>query len=253
MKTLVKLFVLAGVVLLILGVVAWKVPAAWVLSQVNWSGKNIHYGRFTGTLWQGGVEQLERNDVMLGDVGWDFKTINGLTPLATTWRVDGKGLDYELSVFVDIEGLQARQLRYVQGHIPATWVDLSGVAPLVFLTGRFELDLDRTALTGFTGRLATGTIRWVDAGLSGLLQESLGTVLMQVSSEKGFTIAKIQSEEGADIMISGDVRFNAAQYRTNLLLQAVPDKQYVIEELAHLGTVLEDGSLQLTLSGNMSR
>ena len=102
MKTLVKLFVLAGVVLLILGVVAWKVPAAWMLNQVNWSGKNIHYARFTGTLWQGGVEQLERKDVMLGDVEWDFMTVNGLAPLATTWRVDGKGLDYELSVFVDI-------------------------------------------------------------------------------------------------------------------------------------------------------
>lgn len=85
------------------------------------------------------------------------------------------------------------------------------------------------------------------------MEESLGTVLMQLSSEKGFTIIKIQSEEGADIMISGDVRFNAAQYRTNLLLQAVEEKQYVIEELAHLGTVLENGSLELTLSGNMPR
>jgi hypothetical protein len=54
-------------------------------------------------------------------------------------------------------------------------------------------------------------------------------------------------------MISGDVRFNAAQYRTNLLLRAAHEKLYVIEELAHLGTVLEDGSLELTLSGKMPR
>jgi hypothetical protein len=253
MKTLVKLFVFFGVVLLIVGFAVWKIPAAWVLNQVNWSRQNTDYARFTGTLWQGGVEQLVRNDVMLGDVQWDFKTINGLTPPATTWRVEGKGLDYEMSVFVDFEGQQASELRYVQGYIPAAWVDLSSVVPLVFLSGRFELDLDRAALTGYTGRLATGTIRWTDAGLTGLLEESLGTVLMQLSSEKGFTIANIQPEEGADIMISGDVRFNAAQYRTNLLLQAVEDKQYVIEELAHLGTVLENGTLELTLSGNMPR
>jgi hypothetical protein len=36
-------------------------------------------------------------------------------------------------------------------------------------------------------------------------------------------------------------------------LQAVEEKQYAIEELAHLGTVLENGSLELTLSGNMPR
>jgi hypothetical protein len=89
--------------------------------------------------------------------------------------------------------------------------------------------------------------------MSGLVEESLGTVFMQLSSEKGFTIVDIQSQEGADIMISGDVRFNAAQYRTNLLLRAAHEKLYVIEELAHLGTVLEDGSLELTLSGKMPR
>jgi hypothetical protein len=253
MKALVKLFVFAGIVLLIAGVVAWKLPAAWVLSQVNWHGQDIHYARITGTLWQGGVEQLERNDVLLGDVQWDFMTVNGLTPPATTWRVDGKGLDYEMSAFVDFEGQQATELRYMQGYIPAAWVDLSGAVPLVFLTGRFEIDLDRAALTGYTGRLATGTVSWTDAGMSGLVEESLGTVFMQLSSEKGFTIVDIQSEEGANIMISGDVRFNAAQYRTNLLLRAAHEKQYVIEELAHLGTVLEDGSLELTLSGKMPR
>jgi hypothetical protein len=253
MRALVKLFVFLGLVLLIAGFVAWKVPAAWILNQVNWSGQNIQYSRVTGTLWQGGVEQVLRNDVMLGDVKWDFMTFNDLTPLSTTWRLDGKGLDYEMSAYVDFEGTQATELRYVQGSIPASWVDLSGAASLVFLTGRFHMDLDRAALTGYTGRLATGTVNWNDAGLSGLVEEPLGSVLLQLSSEKGFTIANIQSEEGSDIMISGDVRFNAAQYRTNLLVRAVDEKQYVIEELAHLGTVLEDGSLELNLAGKMPR
>lgn len=253
MKALVKLFVFAGLILLVAGVVVWKIPAAWVLSQVNWSNHDVYYARITGTLWQGGIEQFVRNDVVLGDIKWDFMTVNGLAPPSTTWRVEGKGLDYDMHAFVDFEGQQAMQLRYVQGQIPAAWVDLSNAAPLVFLTGRFEMDLDRTALTGHIGRLASGTIRWTDAGLSGLVEESLGTVLLRLSSEKGFTLADIQSDEGSEIMISGDIRFNAAQYRTNLILQATEEKHYVIEELAHLGTVREDGSLELALSGNMPR
>lgn len=251
MKALIKLFVFAGILLLIAGVVLWKVPASWLLSQVNWASRDIHYARFTGTLWQGSVEQLVRNDLLLGDLKWDFMTVNSLAPFSTTWRVEGKGLDYEMSVYIDFEGKQPVRLRYVQGQIPAAWLDLSEAAPLVFLAGRFELDLDQAALTGYPGRLAEGTVRWTDAGLSGLVEESLGTILMRLSSEKGFTIADIQSDEFANISITGDVRFNAAQYRTNLLVKAPPENQIVIEELTHLGTILEDGSLELTLSGNM--
>jgi len=253
MKALVKIFVFVGLILLVAGVLAWKAPAAWVLSRIHWSGQDIHYARITGTLWQGGVEQLIWGELMLGDVKWDFLTLNDPTKPATTWRVNGKGLDYEMSAFVDFEGQKAKGMRFVQGHIPAAWVDLSKAAPLVFLGGRFDLDLDYAALSGYTGRLASGTIRWSDAGLTGLVEESLGSVIVQLRSEKGFTIADIQSEQPADIMISGDLRFNAAQYRTNLVLTTTPEKQYVVQELAHLGTVLPDGSLELTLSGNMPR
>ena len=251
MKTLIKIFVFVGLLLLLAGVAAWKMPAAWVLSQVNWSRQDIHYARITGSLWQGSVEQLVRKDLLLGDIKWDFMTVDGISPPATTWRLDGKGLDYEMSAFVDFEGREAKGLKYVQGHVPAAWVDLSKTANLLSLTGRLELDLDHAALSGYAGRNASGTIRWVDAGLSGLVEESLGAVLIELSNEKGFTIADIQSEEPADILISGEVRFNAVQYKTNLILKTTPEKQYVVEELAHLGTVLPDGSLELTLSGNM--
>jgi hypothetical protein len=113
-------------------------------------------------------------------------------------------------------------------------------------------------MTGYMGRLASGTIYWRDAGLSGLVEESLGTVIVQLSSERGFTVADIQTDvtEDApktDIEISGEVKYNSAQYIAKLLLAATEDKQYVIEELSHLGTVLPDGSLELELSGKMPR
>ena len=253
MKALVKIFVFVGLILLVAGVVAWKTPAAWVMSQVNRPSQDVQYARVTGTLWKGGVEQLVWHDLMLGDVQWGFLTFNDPAKIATTWKVDGKGLDYEMSAFVDFEGQKANGMRFVQGFFPAAWIDLSKVVPLVLLTGRLDLDLDRAALSGYTGRLASGTIRWNDAGLSGLVEESLGSVIIQLSSQGGFTVADIQSEVPAEIMISGDLRFNADQYKTDLVLTAAPEKQYVVQELAHLGTVLPDGSLELTLSGKMPR
>lgn len=253
MKFLIKLFVVAGLVALLVGVAAWQVPASWVLDRLNWSKQGISIARINGTLWQGGAEQVRRKDLILGDINWDFQTINTLRPLATTWRVEGKGLDYELSLFADVEGRQAQDLRFVQGFIPAGWIDLSKAAPLLFLTGRFNIDLDHASPIGNASRLASGTIRWTDAGLSGLVDEPLGTILIELRFEDRFTIADIQSEAGADTMISGDVKFNGAQYRASLILRTTEEKQYLVEQMAHLGTVMPDGSLELKLSGSMPR
>jgi len=258
MKTIVKLFVFAGLVLLIVGVVAWKIPASWVLGQVNWASKDIRYARVTGTLWEGKMEQLNRHDLMLGDVNWDFQTINNLSPFETTWKVNGKGLDYEMNFFLDFEGSRAVSMRYVMGSVPAGWLGLTRAVPGLFLTGHFDIDLDTVATTGYPGRLASGTVHWRDAGLSGLVEESLGTVILELSSERGFTIADIQTDQTEDapkteIIISGEVKYNSAQYMTDLLIAATPGKQYVIEQLSHLGTVRPDGSLQLELSGTMPR
>ena len=258
MKTIVKLFVFAGLVLLIAGVIVWKIPASWVLGQVNWSSKDIRYARVTGSLWEGKMEQLDWHDVMLGDVNWDFQTLNDFSPIETTWKIDGKGLDYEMNFFLDFEGSRAVTMRYVTGSVPAGWLALTRAVPGVFLTGRFDIDLDTAATTGYPGRLASGTVRWPDAGISGLVEESLGTVILELRSERGFTIADIQTDQTEDapkteIIIAGEVKYNSAQYMTDLLITATPGKQYVIEQLSHLGTVLPDGSLQLELSGTMPR
>ncbi len=253
MKFLTKLIVFTGLLLLLLGVVTWKFPAGWILDRFNWSAQDISYDRISGTLWQGSAEAVQRRDLLLGNIMWDFQTINQLFPPVTTWKVEGTGLDYKLSFFADIEGREPYRLRLVQGFIPAGWIDLSKVAPLLFLTGRFNIDLDHASPTGDATQLASGTIRWTDAGLSGLVDESLGTILIQLRQENRFTIADIQSEEGAETMISGEVKFNGAQYRTSLVLRTIEEKQYLIEQLAHLGTVRPDGTLELNLSGRLPR
>jgi len=253
MKFLLKLIVFGGLVLLLLTIVAWKTPAAWVLDRVDWSGHDISYDRITGTLWQGKAEKVERGGLLLGDIAWDFHTFNELNPLSTTWRVNGVGLDYEMDSFVDVVGRRAHDLRFVQGFFPAGWVDLSKAAPLLFLTGRFNLDLDHASPAGNTANLASGTIRWTDAGLSGLVEESLGTIIVVLHSDGRFTTADIQSEEGAAIRIDGEVKVNNTQYRAALRLTTSEEKQYVMDKLAHLGTVLADGTLELNLSGRMPR
>lgn len=253
MRTLRKLFVFGGLILLVLTVVVWQTPASWIAKSMNLSQQGIGYARMSGTLWKGRVDQVLYRDLMMGDISWDFQTFNQLNPLRTTWRVEGEGIDYELGMLVDAQGREARDLRLVQGHIPAGWADLSKVAPMVFLSGRFNLDLDHASPVWNLSNLATGTIYWNDAGLSGAVDESLGNVLIELYSENRFTVLDVQSDPESDLKLDGQIRFNFNQYSAELVLSAPEEKWYVLELLADLGTVTDEGTLEINKSGRMSR
>jgi hypothetical protein len=253
MTVLRKLFVFGGLIFLILAIVAWQTPAAWIAKFSNLPEKGISYGRMTGTFWKGEAFQVKYRDLMLGDMKWDFKTFNQAHPLKTTWAIDAKGIDYNLNMFVDTEGRQAQDLRLVQGQIPAGWVDLSEIAQFVFLTGTFDLDLDHASATGNLSNLAKGTIYWKNAGLSGLVDESMGTVIIEIQGDNRFTSADFTPDPEADLKLDGEIRLNRNQYFTELTLTATEEKQYVIEMLSDLGTINEDGSLDIDKSGRMPR
>ena len=54
-------------------------------------------------------------------------------------------------------------------------------------------------------------------------------------------------------MIEGEVDLKAGRYEALLILHTTEKKRYVIEELAHLGEIQADGSLQITRSGSIRR
>jgi hypothetical protein len=253
MRLLSRLVVFGGLSLLILGIAAWQMPASWIAYMTDLEGRGYDYARIRGTLWQGEAEEVKYRDLMLGRVKWDFKTLNQVNPPTTTWAIEANGIDYNLNCLVDTEGRQVSNIRLLQGKVPARWVDLNEIAPLVFLTGTFELDLDYVSPIGQLSNLASGMLYWKDAGLSGLVDESLGTVLVSVRGDGRFTYAEVESDPEAEIRIDGEVRINRTQYFSELTVRASEEKQYVIEQLAGLGSLNEDGSLDIDLSGNMPR
>lgn len=253
MRILRKLFIFVGLIILLVTLVAWKTPASWIADKTDLARKGASFARVTGTFWAGEAEQVEYRDLMLGDVKWNFLTLNQLNPVTTTWKIDGTGHDYDIELLMDTQGRQVKDLRLIQGHVPAGWIDLNKYAPMVVLTGRLNLDLDHASPTGDTSRLATGLIHWTDAGLDGLVEENLGTITIQLRSENRFTIADIQSDPEAEIRLDGQFRINGREYITELELQVVEEKQYVIDQLAELGTINENGSLQINRSGRVRR
>jgi hypothetical protein len=253
MRFLLKLIVALGVILLVAGIIAWKAPADWFLERITQSHRDIQYSSASGTIWDGTVQDVEWRDLLLSDIHWNFMTLSQVYPPFSTWQLEGEGPDYRLSLLADFERESLRRLRFIHGEVPAAWVDISKVVPLLFLGGRLELNLDYLEPGRGTRKLIAGSIQWSDAALNGLLEERLGDITITIEPVDGATRAYFHSMQVRNIMIEGEVSITAGSYEALLILHTTEKKRYVIEELADLGEIQADGSLHITRSGSMRR
>ena len=253
MKFLLKMIVVLGLILLVAGVIAWRAPAKWLLTRADLPRHDIQYSLASGTAWNGMAHDVEWRDILLGDVQWDFSSLNQVSPPFTTWKFAGRGLDYQMSSLVDFERDSPRRLRYLQGELPAGWVDLSKAVPLLFLDGRLLVNLDYLEFKWGPLGLAAGTIQWNDAAFTGLFEENLGDITINVEWVNDTTRVYFQSTEVRNIMIEGEANLTEGRYNVLLILHTTEKKRYVIEQLAKYGVVQPDGSLHIAVSGHMQR
>ncbi len=253
MKFLLKSIVVLGILLLIAGVMAWQAPAEWLVERAELPRHDIQYSRLSGTAWNGVAHDARWRDLLLGEVRWDFNKLSQLSPPFTTWRLKGSGLDYQLSLLADLERDSLQRLRFVQGEIPAGWVDLSEWVPLLFLDGRLAVNLDYLELKWGPRGLAVGSVQWNDAAFTGLFDEKLGNIIINIEWADGATRVYFHSEQVRNIMLEGEASLKAGRYDALVILHTTEKKRYVIEELAHLGEIQADGSLRIERSGKMRR
>ncbi len=253
MRFLLKLMVALGVVLLVTGIIAWKAPADWFAERITQSHRDIQFSGASGTIWDGVVQDVKWRDLLLSDIHWNFMTLSQIYPPFSTWKVEGEGPDYRLSLLADFERESLRRLRFINGEVPAAWVDISKAVPLLFLGGRLDLNLDYLEPGRGARTLTKGSIQWSDAAFTGLLEEKLGDITITIEPVDGVTRAYFHSMQVRNIMIEGEVSITAGRYEALLILHTTDKKRYVIEELADLGEIHTDGSLHITRSGLLRR
>ena len=250
MKFPLKPVVLFGVILLLAGVIAWQAPAEWLGKLANRQHHDIQYARATGTVWR----TIPNGMIfLLGDVRWDFVELNQVSPPITSWQIKGKGLDYQLSLLAGFERGSLLNLRFIQGELPAGWVDLSKVVPLLFLDGRLLVNFDYLELKWGPRGLAAGSVQWKDAAFTGLFEEKLGDIIINIEWVNGTTRVYFNSTQVRNIMLEGEANLTADRYNVLLILHTTEKKHYVIEQLAHLGRIQADGSLRIVQSGILRR
>ncbi len=253
MKFLLKMIVVLGFILLLAGVIAWQAPAKWLLSRADLPRHDIQVSHTTGTAWSGMAHEVRWRDILLGDIQWDFTSLDQVSPPLTSWQFEGHGLDYQLTSLVDFENESPRRLRFVQGELPAGWVDLSKAVPLLFLDGRLLINIDHLEFKWGPRGLVAGTVQWNDAAFTGLFEEKLGDITINFEWVNNATQVYFQSTEVRNIMLEGEAKLTEGRYNVLLILHTTEKKRYVIEQLAKYGQVQPDGSLHISVSGHMRR
>ena len=253
MKFLFKTIVILGVFLLVAGIVAWQAPAEWLVSRADLPRHDIQYSNTSGTVWNGMAHEVRWRDLLLGDIQWNFSALGQVSPPMTTWQFEGHGLDYQLTTLVDFENDSPKRLQFVQGEFPAGWVDLSKTVPLLFLGGRLLVNLDYLEFNWGPRGLTAGTVQWNDAAFTGLFEEKLGDITINIEWVNNTTRVYFQSTEVRNIMLEGEAKLTEGRYNVLLILHTTEKKRYVIEHLAKYGQVQPDGSLHISVSGHMRR
>jgi len=246
-----KWLVSAGLLVLFLILLIWKMPAGWALNQLIQNRSSVQTQDVTGSIWNGTISRLVWRGIDLGKIDWHFNGLEQWSPPRSQWIFQGQHHDYTLGGQISVSDGSRPVLTAVTGSLPAAWVDLSSSLPFVFLTGRFEVDLARLALRDTLPVEADGAVLWTAAGLTGLVNESLGDVAFSVETVDQVIHYRIQSLGQPDIRVDGHGRLSGNIYSLDLLARVVPQRNDIHELLSQMGTLQADGSILFALSGQL--
>jgi hypothetical protein len=246
-----KWLVSAGLLVLFPILLIWQMPAGWALNQLTQKRVSVQTQDVTGSVWNGRINRLVWRGIDLGKIDWRFNGLEQWSPPRGRWTFQGQNHDYRLGGHISISDGSRPELTAVTGSLPAAWVDLSSSLPFVFLAGRFEVDLAHLVLRDTLPVEADGAVLWTAAGLTGLVNESLGDVAFSVETVDQIIRFRIQSLGRPDIRIDGHGQLSGNNYSADLLARVDPQRNDMYELLSQMGTLQADGSILFALSGQL--
>lgn len=233
----------------------WRLPSGWALAGARDALPDLRWDEARGTAWHGTVEGLSWRGVRLGRLEWRLEAFELSGGGVSRWTVRGNSPQHELSLRVVTGPGGALTLRDLRGHFPATWIDLSAFAPLLYAEGRVTLDIELLSLRRRVPVDARGELTWTGAALSGHGGVDLGEVRFRASppadgSGAGFDI--VLSESGSpDLRLAGQGRVRGDRFQGELVLDPAAQRQDLREALAPFGQVREGGNITVRFEGRL--
>lgn len=250
-----KWLVFAGVPVLLLAFAAWQMPADRVLQMARTGDSGLSWSTAAGSAWNGQAENVFWKGLALGNVSWRMTGLESLSGPGTVWAFEGSSIHYSANGRLSMDGRELRRIEALRATIPAAWLDLSAIAPLVWLTGTLDLDLESVGFRNGFPASGRGVIRWTDAGLGGLVRESLGDIEFSLNPPAGPPEETLQfdfdSLHYGDIGVAGSGRIKDNRYRVSLRLSIAPGRPDLLDLLGDLGETDAAGGIHLDWEGEL--
>ena len=250
-----KWLIIGGLPLLLLVFLAWQLPAGWALKAARSGNPDLSWSSATGSAWRGEAENVYWQGLALGRINWRMRGLENPAELLTNWEIRGESTQYHLDGRISVAGGELRQLAGLRASLPAAWVDLSHAVPFVYLTGTLHLDLETMDLRDGLPVRGRGKVRWLDAGLGGLVSESLGDIEIDITPPAAGVddalLLSLESLRQADIGIGGSGSLQGNQYQLRISLSISPDRADLLELIGPFGQVRQDGTIDFQWRGKL--
>jgi general secretion pathway protein N len=234
-----KRLAIFGVLMLVALIAVATLPARVVYRFVANRVPELQMRGIKGSLWSGSADQLMFKQTLLGKLNWNTSVVSLLTlsPEAQIQLENGSGTDeISLRTIARYHGGNW-QLRSTYVKANAAWLKpalgLPAIDPTGFLAANFsQLELDAHGVP----IAANGNVQWLQAGITGAAQASLGSFDITLSNGANQNITGIVQPIGAaPVSVNGTFEIRQRAFRANVRIYSVSNDANINRALAFIG------------------
>jgi len=251
-----KLLIILGILALVVGVTAWRLPAGLLLEPVQSRLPEVDWSDTEGTAWNGRIEGFAWKGLQLGTVAWEFVGLEGLDSGMTRWNVHGQSPQYELraQVVLTPDG-DVSEVFDLRGYAPASWIDITDRLPLIYLEGVMRFDIEHLVLENGLPLNGEGIVTWTEAAITGGASERFGALRLALTpgergTNEGFDF-RLNSTEPADLRVTATGSMLRKDYEVDLRLDIVDERDDLIGFMQQLGGEITRGRYRYQWQGNL--
>jgi hypothetical protein len=246
-----KLFLLLVILLLIVGVVFWTLPAQlayrWAAPQLG----PVQLDGIVGTLWDGRASNVTAFGQALGSLEWQV----------AKWPLLTRRVEAQLSLSGGQVKAKGQATREPDGMLRAIGVEFSLPAPLaepaldipaLHLQGEISGRLDEATLRAGWVDGAHGTAHWTHAGVSGQAEARFGDLLADFASQPDGSIkGTVKDDASSNLAVNGQFVVQAGEFNAQATLSARNEDLQLREALQFIGEPQPDGTSLLKIHGQL--
>jgi len=261
-KFIFRLIITALLLLLLLAGLAWFAPASLLGYWLEKQQAPLQLGLLEGQLRSGSARQARWSGLDLGKLEWQLKNYTFNPPSTqVNIQVTGPQMHAQGTLRVADEHISSNKL---SGYFPAGWLDLQGVAPFVYASGKIQFTFSELDINGNKNPSATGLMDWKNAGLNGLLDVSLGNIHFDINTAENNeqasnpvnssrkVIVHFNTEGNTELQLNGTIKTDGKSYQLDCLARATTGRNDITRFLQKAGKAEAGGAYRIQFTGLLS-